>query len=362
MDNCQSKLGVGQRIGLSFISGAGLLSIVSVLIILALVIRNAVHQKRHPFRSHVDIYVASLFVSNIFEGVFATMNMGWAQTGVVACGTRCTIQGFLNLFGQTGVAMHTFTIAIHTFCVVFLRWEPSPSKLFPSCVVSFIWLYNLGFAIGYYIAHKIGTPKYVPTPFWCSLRGDLALARVFSQYLWLCLTIVTSITLYIILFFSLRGNIQVTQDGRWYLRKISIIRTSSPKRSGTPLERMEVPVASTLVRSVARKMLWYPSAYIIISLPAVVIRFSVLNKIDKAEPLEGVPFGYIALFYCLINGAGVINVALFTLTRPGILLFQDREWARGQEGHRSHPNHAFPLKVMTRSPHLSSEGYSEVGN
>jgi len=236
---------------LAFISGAGLLSIVSVFIVFALVTRNVVIQKRHPFRSHIDIYVTSLFVSNIFEGVFATMNTKWARTGLVKCEAHCTVQGFLNLFGQTGVAMNTFAIAIHTFCVVFFRWNPPPSKILPLCVVACIWLYNLGFAIGYVIPSS-----YVPTPFWCSLPRNLVAARIFSQYLWLCLTIVTSVTLYIILFFSLRGNIRITPGGRWYRHKISITRTSNQKRRGMSSAQIEDPCTSAPVRSAAKKMLW----------------------------------------------------------------------------------------------------------
>ncbi|KDQ17269.1 hypothetical protein BOTBODRAFT_601747, partial [Botryobasidium botryosum FD-172 SS1] len=313
-----------------FISGAGLLSILSVFVVFSLVTRNAIIQKQHPFRSHIDIYVVSLFVSNIFEGVFAAMSIKWVRTGIVECEAHCSAQGFLNLFGQTGVAMNTLAIAVHTFCAVFFRWDPPPSKILPLCVVACIWLYNLGFAIGYVVPST-----YVPTPFWCSLPRNLIAARIFSQYLWLCLTIITSITLYIILFFSLRGNIQITSGGKWYRHKFSISRATSRRPTGMPSLRVEDPHLSTPVRSAAKKMLWYPIAYVIISLPAVVIRFGVLKD---GVSSQSIPFERLAPWYCLVNGAGVVNVVLFTLTRPKILLFKggEQEDERAEYGGRNH--------------------------
>ncbi|KDQ17268.1 hypothetical protein BOTBODRAFT_172325 [Botryobasidium botryosum FD-172 SS1] len=115
------------------------------------------------------------------------------------------------------------------------------------------------------------------------------------------------------------------------------------------LLRVEDLHTSAPVRSAANKMLWYPIAYMIISLPAVVIRFGVLKD---GVPPQSIHFERLAPWYCLVYGAGVINVALFTLTRPKILLFErgDQEGEHaGYEGrdHRPFRSETPPIPPMS---------------
>ncbi|KDQ17267.1 hypothetical protein BOTBODRAFT_185972 [Botryobasidium botryosum FD-172 SS1] len=348
--------------------------------------RNAVVQRRYPIQSHVDVYVVSLFTANIFQGVVATMSLKWARTGRVECGTHCTIQGsyfvsrlsspvldklhlegFLYQFGQTGVAMNTLAIAVHTFCVVFFRWRPPPSKLIPLCVVACIWLYNTLFAsIGYGTHTGKGDtqPFYIPTPFCapfnrCSLYHSIP-TRFASQYIWINLAIFTSIALYVPLFFSIRGNIEVLPTGdRWYDYSFKLVR--SPDRGGvsvtaaSPCGSIQDPLASAWISSAAKKMLWYPVAYIITALPANLLRWGILHKLDPDVPVKEIRFTTIAVACFLVNASGIINVTLFAFTRPNILLFGER---------RDHMEHSSSSMRRERrglgDPALSIEMGSDV--
>jgi len=323
MNSCTvSQLGVGSIFGLAFVVEAGLLSIVFVLAFFALVARNVFIQKRHPFQSHIDIYVTSLSVADLFQGVVATMSLRWAQTGRVECGIYCTTQGFLYQFGQTGVAMSTLAVTVHTFCIVFFRWRPPPSKLVPLCVVACIWLYNLCFSAIGYGTHtgKGGTqPFYVPTPFWCSVYLSVP-TRLASQYIWIDLAIFTSIVLYIPLFFSVRGYIEaVPTSKKWYSYKIELISDPDRRRKW-----MNNPHPSAKIRSAAMKMLWHPVVHSITALPANLLRWEILNHLDRTIPVQDIRFAPIAVAYFLVNASGIINVMLFIFTRPNILLFGEQ--------------------------------------
>jgi len=173
--------------------------------------------------------------------------------------------------------------------------------------------------------------------------------RLLSQYFWLNLTLFATTVLYIPLFFSIRGNIDVIPYGsRWYHYKVRF-GPKDPRSSAMPnttsLEWMEDPGVAGEIRSAATKMLWYPVAYAITALPADVIRWAVLQKIDPTIPVKDIPFTTIAVFWSLFNISGVVNVVLFTLTRPRILLFRDRY---GGENHPSRSEQGLP----------APEGYS----
>ncbi|KDQ17266.1 hypothetical protein BOTBODRAFT_601720 [Botryobasidium botryosum FD-172 SS1] len=322
MSDCvESDLGVGDIVGLAFIVEAGIFSIAFVLIFYALVLRNVIIHRKHPFQSHVDIYVTSLFMADIFQGIIAAMSWKWAQSGKVECGTHCTVQGLLTQFGQSGIAQTNMAISVHTFCVIFFKWMPPKSKRIPICVVSFIWLFNLCFAaIGFGLHTKGRSTErfYVPTPFWCWIYPSVP-ARIASQYFWLNLAIFTSIILYIPLFFAIRGNIEVWPVDKWYQYKIKLVRHPDL----VEVERLRVEAGPTDVRAVATKMLWYPFAYTLSALPADIFRWGIINNLDPSVPVKNVPFTSIAATYFLYSLSGVIDVTLFSFTRPNILLFGD---------------------------------------
>ncbi|KDQ07827.1 hypothetical protein BOTBODRAFT_149018 [Botryobasidium botryosum FD-172 SS1] len=334
-----SELGASQIFGLTFIIEAGAASILCVLILFALVLRNAISQKKHPFQTHLDIYLMSLFVADIFQGLVAVLDIRWAQTGRVDCGTHCVVQGLMCQFGQTAVAMSTLAITIHTFFVILFRWKPPTSKRIPLCVVGVIWAYNILFAAIGYGTHtgKGGTQVfYVPSPYGCWLYPSAGL-RLLSQYFWLNLALFSTTVLYIPLFFAIRGDtyLIVGYTKRWYRYRIILSKPESGFSPTPAVNWEEDPGVAADIQSAAKKMLWYPVAYAITALPADVIRWAVLQKIDPAVPVKDIPFTAIAVFWSMFNISGVVNVILFTLTRPRILLFGSQRESGEQRGNRS---------------------------
>ncbi|KDQ12559.1 hypothetical protein BOTBODRAFT_412180 [Botryobasidium botryosum FD-172 SS1] len=317
------ELGVGQIVGLSFVAEAGCLSIMCILIFFAMVARNSIALRRHPFRSAIDIYVTSLFVAELLLGVVAVMSIRWAQKGMVQCGAHCTIQGLLGQFGQTGVAMSHLAITIHTFCVIFFQWEPPSSTKLPLCVVACIWLYNILFAaIGYGVHAGNGDaqPLYIPSPFWCWLYPS-AKGILFTQYFWPSLSLLASISLHVLLFFSVRGNVEILEMGsKWYNFKIKLASTPASSSNMaraviTPTRIMPSP------RSVAKSFLWYPAAYAISTVPRNIGRWGALTRFNSTIPAQDAAVAFICVLWFVCSTSGAINVALFAFTRPNIFLF-----------------------------------------
>ncbi|KDQ17226.1 hypothetical protein BOTBODRAFT_601010 [Botryobasidium botryosum FD-172 SS1] len=116
----ESDLGRQDIIGLTVMALVGSLSIAFVLVFFGLVLRNVFIQRRHPFQSHLDIYLASLFTADIFRGLTAAVNWRWVVTGKVVCGTHCNIQGALIQFGSAGVSLSTLAS---------LNFDSSPCSL-----------------------------------------------------------------------------------------------------------------------------------------------------------------------------------------------------------------------------------------
>ncbi|KDQ17231.1 hypothetical protein BOTBODRAFT_53377 [Botryobasidium botryosum FD-172 SS1] len=310
MSDCtESNLGINNVIGLALIAQGGLLSLAFVLAFFGFVMHNAIIQRRHPFQSHVDIYIISLFAASVSQGLYSVMNWKWAVTGKVMCGAYCDAQGILSQFGETGISQSTLAISIHTFCVIFFRWDPPRSKRVPLCVVSLIWLYNACFVAVGLGKHRGRGGKdafYVPAPYWCWLYPSTA-TRIFSEYLWLNLAVFASVILYVLLFFAVLGYIDVRSNGnRWYQYRVTLIRQPEPTQQREAL--------------IAKKMLWYPLANAFLVL-ADIFRWKLIENIDPNVPLQDVSFTWIAVTRVLYSLTGVVDVMLFTLTRPSILLF-----------------------------------------
>lgn len=135
----------------------------------------------------------SLLFADLLQGLGAVTSAKWAAEGRVTCGSYCVAQGELPLalsgntfglladagggtflgaiqqLGETGVAISTLVITIHTFATVFFRWQPNRYPWLWMVVVACIWLFLLLFVVIGYVRHKGaenrgGTPYFGPTP------------------------------------------------------------------------------------------------------------------------------------------------------------------------------------------------------
>lgn len=122
------------------------------------------------------------------------------------------------------------------------------------------------------------------------------------------LTSAAIITLvYIPVFFTIRGNLLITpSQSDWYGYRLTFRSAPSPLLTGSTLSGGSSH--STHLRGVARKVLWYPIAYMAVLLPTVVCRF---------KAIHGTPVSLPVLLACvsLLSSMGLSNACIYVFTR-----------------------------------------------
>ncbi|KIO21840.1 hypothetical protein M407DRAFT_28552 [Tulasnella calospora MUT 4182] len=289
------QLGSGTLISLLLITEAALLSQITVATLLLYVLFNAIRNHVRPpsrygrqpwrfIRTSTDYYFFHLLFMDLIQGLGSVLHIRWIHLRTVeAESTYCSAQGFIKQLGSVGVALTTFVIAVHTFAVLFLRWKIPDTKWLPLGVIGLIWLFLI---LATSIPWATKDDYYYQTGYWCWINkryGNLQYA--FSGFL-----------LYIPLFFRLRRTI------------------------------MEYPEHRRQQMHIARQLLVYPIAYVIIITPISVVRKIQFTNTKKMEASGEIALGKPAVAPALVGFAGVffslsgfVDAILYVITRPSIL-------------------------------------------
>jgi hypothetical protein len=117
---------------------------------------------------------------------------------------------------------------LHTFIILWWR-KSSNGRIIAFSVVSCIWFFNILYSV---LASR--QPQYeTPTPYWCWIggKGDRYLIdKIMGEYLWMWITLLLSILVYVPLFFLSRGCITVSTTHWW---KFSIHRPNFASNSSS---------------------------------------------------------------------------------------------------------------------------------
>jgi hypothetical protein len=156
-----------------------------------------------------------------------------------------------------------------------------------------------------------------PTPYWCWIGSGFDAERIAGEYFWLWTAALSSIFFYTLLFFRLRGNIQVDPQDWKHIR----IRLRPHLRvpQGAP-SFLDAPF--TAACSEAMTMIWYPISYTILVLPLSIVRWRTFRAPGQ-QPIQ-TPFAVTAVVITIFGLSGVVNVMLIMLTRRNLLLFGKR--------------------------------------
>jgi hypothetical protein len=227
------------------------------------------------------------------QGLGAILNIKWTSSGKVFCSATCDAQGIIQVIGETGVAMGTLAITIHTFLVIFFRWSPGPkANWIWKVVIAFIWFYTILFGcIGYARHHRPTNSNdtidsfFTPTPYWCWISGHFGPERIAGEYFWLWFAAFSSIALYTLLFFRVRGNITVDpldwrrvrfQWKRWNANSSEAEPGNAYfASSGRGARGGE---AGKDAAKEALSMIWYPVTYTILVLPLSIVRWFTFSR------------------------------------------------------------------------------------
>lgn len=302
----------GQSIGLALTAESGFISLAAVLGVFILIARKYFRHVKLIQRP-TDLYMLSLFTSDLLQAMGAVLDVKWVNEGKVYTGGYCTAQGIVQQLGETGVAMATLTIAIHTFIVVL--WGKLKHQLVVAyVVVTFIWLYVILFvSISVSVHTRDSTYYETPTPYWCWI-GDghrFNAERIAGEYIWLWITLFGSILAYIPLFFWARGNITVSLEHWWHIR----FHSNKENVQGIDPDGRKR-------RSLG--MIAYPLVYSVIVLPLSVVRW--ITGFGSGARHMPSAATFIVIF--IYNLSGVLNAILFLLTRTDLLLLGNTSLAQ----------------------------------
>ncbi|KAH9040682.1 hypothetical protein EDB85DRAFT_2083550 [Lactarius pseudohatsudake] len=293
----------GQSIGLALTAEASFLSLSALIIVLVLIGRNVLRYRRalpnggwKLLQVPTDIYMLSLFVYDILQALGGILDVRWAHNGIVTVGPYCTAQGIVQQSGELGVALITLILTVHTFVVAL--WKVGiGARRFAFGIVA---LASLFVALWVGIGNGIHKDLEAPTPYWCWIGPEYGTERLAGEYIWLWIALFASVIMYIPLYFWMKGRLSVDPN-KWYKFRLS-----------------ESDDGYTQRRS-ALGMLSYPIAYSFVVLPVSIVRW-IGFRTNKNAP-SAAAFFAVSMF----NLSGAINVLLFLIVRPGLLLFSPPE-------------------------------------
>jgi len=210
------------------------------------------------------------------------LDVKWAHDGIVMTGHYCTAQGIIQQIGDLGVELTSLIITIHAFVVVAVSPGEQSERV---ARVARLFAFGIVALASLFIALWVGISNHkyrsyeAPTPYWCWISPGYGRERIAGEYIWLWMAWFTSVIVFIPLYF-------------W-------ARSRTTKRA-------------------ALGMLRYPLAYSIILLPISIARW-----VDFRG--GHVPSVVIFFSVSLFNLSGAINVLLFLIMRPQLLLFSPPE-------------------------------------
>ncbi|KZP15512.1 hypothetical protein FIBSPDRAFT_795315 [Athelia psychrophila] len=299
-----STLTRGDSIGLTLVAESALISLIAVLGVFGLLIRNA-FRNGYLIKRPADLYMISLFAFDLVMAVGHVVDIKWVYEGQVVLGGYCTAQGAIQQFGELGSSLSTLAIAIHTF--VGVMWgKLGRNFIFAYCVVAFNWLFVILFvALGVSLNKGSSRPYETPDGFWCWISPNYEAEQITGEYLWLWSTMIISFVTYTGLFLWARGNLTVSTDRWWHIR----IHRALASRMNT---------SGGKARSV--KMIAYPIVFTIVVLPLSIVRFKSGFGKGAGQGAHKVPHAATFAVQFLYSLSGALNVMLFLTTRSGLLL------------------------------------------
>ncbi|KIM84269.1 hypothetical protein PILCRDRAFT_6532 [Piloderma croceum F 1598] len=255
--------------------------------------RHAGSKEYAFFHTQLGHYAACLLGGNLFASAAGTVVGHWVILGGMHEGSICTAQAVLMQIGHWAVAYFTVTIAVHTCRSLVFR---SPQKAWLGATVVVIgWLSAVAVGIAPLKMSNSGSSNhsaYGLDGFTCGIKRVDPVPEFLFHLLPIFLAASVSAVIYSLIYLVLRGTL-VIRGGL----KINL----DPQQRW--IGRYAFDEYHRFIRAVAKSMLWYPFAYILLLLP---------YSITKLLNLSGYPVafgGQVFAETCAVM-LGFVNVCL----------------------------------------------------
>lgn len=284
-----------------FISAIVVAAFFSALSVVLLIFINII---RPPSRlgdhTHIPIIFGSLIVSNLLQSIGTLVNIRWVSLGRVSPGTLCNLQGGIKQAGNVGTAVWSFTLALHAFCLLFLRARIKTRSKWPTLVLGWTFIV-LVVSIGpLAIQKKALGPYFGPSGFWCWITEQYPAEQTFLEYMLEWVSAFFSFALYVTVLLRVRGNLIQDTAGKWSLRWI-------PRSESWQLAFVRDYLDSCTVK-LAAIIVWYPVTYTVLIVPISIARFA-------SYAGARVPHGFTFMADLIFALGGFANFLLFLGTR-----------------------------------------------
>ncbi|EUC54357.1 slime mold cyclic AMP receptor [Rhizoctonia solani AG-3 Rhs1AP] len=326
----------GNRIGLALIGATGMFSAVSAMILLGYIVWHSFLNKRRELpmvqgirsftHSALGVFLISLLLSDLVQGVAFSINFKWAADGNMRPSVACTAQGAVSQVGDLGSAIWSLAIAYYTFSLLFLFKKPPIWITWSIVILGWSTIIVLPI-IGPYGIENVKTRGhfYAISGAWCWVGDGYQLERFLYVYMWIFLSLGTSLVLYGLVYLRFSGHL-IVENGKLAWNKssvgwsfgsfmIGITSTSTPTRQSAiprPSETCQVNGIGKHLKTISKRLMLYPLVYSIVTIPVAVCR---IGTLAGWKP----PFGLYIFAGITFSSSGITNVILFIATRHSLL-------------------------------------------
>ncbi|KLO16083.1 hypothetical protein SCHPADRAFT_887993 [Schizopora paradoxa] len=268
-------------------------------------------------RTNLAPYLISLLLANVLQAIGTIMNARWVKDGKVFNGGFCAAQGGIKNAANVGTAIWSFTIAVHVFNLLFLRWRTTRISMFATLVGGWSFVLMIVTLGPYAIQTSDRGPYFGVSGNWCWITDNYPKEQTFMEYFFEFLSAGLGFALYALVLLRVRGNlIKVAEDdedekdrqvGRkqWAYGDWRIIWI--PRSEAWQLSFGRDMIDSAMLR-IAANMVWYPVAYSVLLVPVALARFSTFTG-------HHVPFWATIFTDTIFNLTGLVNASLLIYTR-----------------------------------------------
>ncbi|KAF9236419.1 hypothetical protein BU15DRAFT_76993 [Melanogaster broomeanus] len=312
----------GTRLWMVFMAEAAAMSALAVSALLTYITYSAVTIQQNASRrwstdTHIHYYFLNLMICDLLQAIGGLLSIKWIAEACVYSSAVCTVQGLLKHVGEVGVALSTTVITLHTLQVLAFRQNSSPK--FARVILAIIWV-TIALLVG--IPNAVQRSIYDPAGAWCWIREPIH-ELISLQYMWMWTAALLNIVVYVFLALVV-GRVIIIEG-----HKIRLPRGDGRRQQTSTFSENLDSEHRRDEGAIALQMLFYPAVYTLTVLPISAARFSAFTD-------HSVPFSLTAIAETLFALSGLLDVALYSLTRPKLM--PQRE-AREQ-----------PPSVMLRSP------------
>jgi len=264
-----------ERTGVIIMAVAGVLSCALVSTLLLSITLSALSPwfRRSPDASNpfiskqIAVFVICLLSSDLIQSISGITQVKWAVENRLYEGPACSIQAATLVMGDLGSTVWSSVIAAHTFSGLAFGKQWSRKAVCATVIIGWSLIIILTFLGPVALANERSGPFYSLAGTWCFISTEYAVARLVIHYVPLFVASAIIPVFYGLVFLVLRGTISFTPH-RAHVSAFPFSDVFSRQRI-----------------TIAKRMLWYPIAYLTCILPIAITRLIGLKEENVPEPV-----------------------------------------------------------------------------